>query len=136
MIRDIVKRILAGIALGGLSTFIALTIMKFAHFEATVSEIWSNMLASMIIGLTFGLSSYIFVKDKWSIVKKTIIHLSCSMIAYYLIALRVGCVPVSPLYLVLSAVVFALIYAVYWTSFYLYYRKVAKSLNKELQKDS
>jgi len=136
MIRDIVKRILAGIALGGLSTFIALTIMKFAHFEATVSEIWSNMLASMIIGIYFGLSSYIFETDKWSNLKKTIIHFSCSMIAYYLIALPVGWVPVSPLYLVLSAVVFALIYAVYWTSFYLYYRKVAKSLNKELQKDS
>lgn len=136
MMTDIFKRVLAGIALGGLATFIALTIMKFTHFEASVSEIWSNMLASMTIGIYFGLSSYIFETDKWSNLKKTLIHFSCSIIAYYLIALPVGWVPVSPLYVFLSAVIFALIYAVYWTSFYLYYRKVAKSLNEELQRDS
>lgn len=134
MIRDILFRTTIGIALGGINTFIALSIMKYNNFEATVSEIWSNMLAGLLIGIYFGLSSFIFQAENWSSLKKTIIHFISSIIAYYVIAFPVGWVPFTTLSIILSALLFALIYSVYWTGFYLYYRRMAATMNKDLQK--
>lgn len=136
MIQDILKRLTAGIACGGLATFIALTIMKFNHIEAPVSEIWAHMLAGLLMGIYFGLSSFIFETEKWSNLKKTIIHFFSSITAYYSIALPVGWVPFTPFAIIISGIVFMLLYAVYWTGFYLYFRKVAQSLNEDLQNKS
>lgn len=134
MIIEILKRIMTGIAFGGIFTFIALTIMKFNHIESSVSDIWMHMLASLVIGIYFGLSSFIYFYTKWSYLKQMIIHFSLSIVFYYSIALPVGWVPVTPLAIIGSAIAFIIIYAIFGTGYFLYYKKVADSLNEDLLK--
>ncbi|MDV2887700.1 DUF3021 family protein, partial [Alkalihalophilus pseudofirmus] len=90
MILEILKRSMLGIAFGGIFTFIALTIMKFNAFEATVSEIWMHMGASFLIGIYFGISSLIFGDSGSNIIKKSIIHFILSYSVWLIIAGTVG----------------------------------------------
>lgn len=46
MIVEALRRITAGIAVGGLYTFIVLSFVNFYGVDATVSEIWLSMLGS------------------------------------------------------------------------------------------
>lgn len=134
MMIEILKRMTTGIAFGGIFTFIALSIMKIYEVEASVSEIWLHMLASFLIGIYFGLSSFIFNDNGWSYLKKTIIHFSASIIFYYIIALPVGWVSFKPLAIVGSIFAFILVYCLFSTGYFLYYKKVADALNDELLK--
>src|SRR5690606_27353662 len=97
MIKEILKRSLVGIAFGGIATFIALTIIKFSHIEQSAAEVWNHMLASMLLGVYFGIASLIYETDKWNPLKKTIIHFGLSISAYFLIALPVGWIPFTAL---------------------------------------
>ncbi|GAB3046375.1 DUF3021 domain-containing protein [Virgibacillus ainsalahensis] len=134
MIIEILRRITTGIAFGGIFTFIALSIMKFNNLEASVSEVWQHMLASLVVGIYFGLSSFIFEMNESSYLKKTIIHFSISIIFYFIVALTVGWIPVTPWAFIGSILVFMLIYSLFGTGYYLYYKKVEAALNNELQK--
>lgn len=134
MIIEVLKRSIIGIAFGAISTFIALTIMKFNNIEGTISEVWLHMLASFILGIYYGLSSFIFENNRWSPLKKTIIHFSLSIVVYFLIAFPVGWVPLHPLAIVLSIFIFIVIYVLFWSGYYLYYKKVEASMNAQLKK--
>lgn len=134
MIVEMLKRITAGIAVGGLYTFIVLSFVKFYEVDATVSEIWVSMLGSLIIGIYFGLSSFIFEVHNWSYLKQTIIHFSLSIIVYFIIGLSTGWVPFTPLAILTSALVWVAFYILVWTGFYIYFKKMEASLNEELQK--
>src|SRR5690625_1827888 len=134
MIIDVLKRMILGIAFGGLITFIALTIMKFSNIEATVSEVWLHMLCSLILGVYFGLISFIFENNVWSPLKKTVIHFSLSISVYFLIAIPVGWIPFNWLSIILGILIFAIIYFLYWNSFLLYYNWVEASMNSNLNK--
>mgnify|MGYP001295989310 CR=1 FL=1 len=133
MIKEIFHRLTIGVALGGIATFIALTVMMLNHIEASVSTIWLNMVGGMLIGIYYALSSFIFMPSTWSDLKKTTIHFSTSVIVYYLIALPLGWVPFTFLAMIISLILFVVIYAIYWTGFYLYFKKVADTLNEELK---
>lgn len=133
MIVEILKRSMMGIAFGGIFTFIALTIMKFGDFESTVSEIWMHMGASFLIGIYFGISSLIFGSDGSNMLKKTIIHLFLSLAVWYIIALSVGWIPFTIVSIIISTLIFILMYMLNWTGYYLYYKKVEASLNAHLQ---
>lgn len=134
MIFEVVKRIFNGIAWGGLVTFFALTLLMINDINPDVSTIWLHMLASMVFGIYYGFAAYIFVIDSWSPLKKTIIHFSLSITVYYLIGLPIGWVPPTPFAIILSAVVFLLLYILFWFGFTQYYKKVESSLNDSLQK--
>src|SRR5690625_1495292 len=98
MVSEVLKRSMIGIAFGGIITFGALTIMKFLTIEATINEVWTNMFGSFIIGIYFGLSSFILDKNTWSPLKRTVIHYCLSLVVYYCIAIPVGWIPFTPLY--------------------------------------
>lgn len=134
MIIEILKRSMTGIAVGGIYTFIALTIMKFNHIEGTISEVWLHMLAAFVLGIYYGLSSFIFENDGWSPLKMTVIHFSLSIIVYFIIAFSIGWVPLHPLSIILGILAFIVIYALYWTGYYLYYKKIEASMNEHLPK--
>lgn len=134
MIRKIVERCIAGIAFGGIATFIALTIMKFGHIEGYASEIWNHMLASFGLGIYFGLASLIFEMEKGSPLKKTAIHYCLSIVIWLIIALPVGWLPFNLLLVIVGILIFTIIYSIYWTGFYLYFKKVETTMNEHLQK--
>ncbi len=134
MMGEILKRSMIGIAFSGIATFIALTIMKLLTVEATVNEIWTNMLGSLIIGVYFGLSSFILESHLWSPLKKTLIHYCLSLLIYYCIAIPVGWIPFTPLYIGLGVLLFTVVYAIFWLGAYLFYTLQAKSMNAYLEK--
>lgn len=134
MIKEVLKRGLAGIAFGGIATFIALTTMKFAYIEGTVSEIWNHMLASFSLGVYFGVASLIFEMEKWSALKQVLVHFTLSIILWLIIALTLGWLPYNLLSVAIGILFFTLVYSIYWTGFYLYFKKMEKSMNKHLQK--
>jgi len=135
MIKEVLKRSLIGIAFGGIATFIALTTMKFAHIEGTVSEIWNNMLASFCLGIYFGVASLIFEMEKWSALKQTLVHFTLSIILWLIIGFSLGWLPYNLLSVAVGILIFTFIYIIYWTGFYLYFKKVEESMNKQLQKN-
>src|SRR5699024_4271179 len=120
MISEILKRSMFGIAFGGIYTFIALTIMKFNHIDGTITEVWMHMLASFILGIYFGLSSFMYEYDGWSPLKRTVIHFIFSIIIYFVIAIPIGWIPSQPLYITLGIFMFIFIYGLYWTGYFLY----------------
>ncbi|GAQ16538.1 membrane protein [Oceanobacillus picturae] len=134
MILEITKRSMIGIAFGGIFTFIALTIMKLNNLESTVSEIWMHMGASMLLGIYYGLSSYIFSDGEGSYLKQTIIHFCLSLTVYFIIAFTVGWVPLNWLAALLSFIIFVTIYSFVWFGYYSYYKKVESSMNEHLNK--
>lgn len=134
MIVEALKRITTGIAIGGIYTFIVLSFVKFYGVDATVSEIWLSMLGSLVIGIYFGLSSFIFGVQEWSYLKQTVIHFNLSITVYFIIALSTGWVPFTPLAILSNALVWIAFYTLVWTGFYIYFKKVEASLNEELQK--
>ncbi|WP_042142545.1 DUF3021 domain-containing protein [Paucisalibacillus sp. EB02] len=132
MIKVIVKRRIMGIAFGGITTFIALTIIKFAHIEQSAAEVWNHMLASFLLGIYFSIASFIYETDKWSPLKKTIIHFTLSITVYFLIALPVGWIPFTPLSIVVGILLFSVLYGLYWVGFLLYFKRIEASMNKQL----
>ncbi|MCK0471680.1 DUF3021 domain-containing protein [Halalkalibacter sp. APA_J-10(15)] len=134
MIVEAVKRMMTGIAFGGLITFIVLTIIHFNDIETTIFYVWASMLCSFIIGIYFGLSSFIFEANDWSLLKQTVIHFMMSISFYFIIALIVGWVPLTVLAILLTSLIFILFYALMWTGYYLYYKRIEKSMNDSLSK--
>src|SRR5690625_6829825 len=128
MIRKIVERCIAGIAFGGIATFIALTIMKFGHIEGYASEIWNHMLASFGIGIYFGLASLIFEMETGSPLKKTAIHYCLSIVVWLIIALPVGWLPFNLVSVIVWILSFTIIYIIFLTLFYLYFIKFYLSI--------
>lgn len=134
MVLEILKRSMIGIAFGGICTFIALTIMMLNEFDATVTEVWQNMAASMVLGIYFGISSLIFGTSDSNIIKKSIIHFVLSYIVWFIIAGTVGWVPLSIKAVLWSTLMFILIYLLNWIGWYSYFKKIETVLNNHLQK--
>lgn len=136
MFKELAKRSFAGIAFGGIATFIALTIMKFGHIDASVSEVWNHMLASFGLGIYFGVASFIFEMENWSPLGKTVIHYSLSIVVWLIIALPIGWLPFNLLAVFLGVLAFTAVYSLYWTGFFLHFKRVEAAMNEELQKRS
>ena len=135
MIMEILRRSMFGIAYGGIITFLFLTVMTFLNIESTVSEIWKHMLASMLLGIYFAIGSFIWTEiEGWSPLKRTAIHFALSIFVYYIIAFPAGWVPVKISAFLISIFVFSFIYALFWTGYWIYYKKIETSLNENLQK--
>lgn len=131
---EIIKRFLYGVAYGGINTFIALTILMFNDINPPVSIIWLYMLAGLMLGVYFGLSSFIFEIETWSPLKKTTIHFSASIICYFIIALLVGWVPFQPKAMMITTLIFMLVYTIFWWGYRLYYKREEAAMNDKLQK--
>src|SRR5690625_3284087 len=134
MINEIMKRTLVGIAFCGMITFTALTIMKFSQYEATVDEIWLHMLASLCLGVYFGLSSFIYEKSNWSPLRKTLLHYVLSLVIYFSLALPVGWVPVEPMKIIAGIISFTIIYIVFYFGYSIYYKIQANKMNEYIIK--
>ncbi|MCP3027524.1 DUF3021 domain-containing protein [Halobacillus sp. A5] len=127
---QIMPRIFTGLAFAGVVTFIAITILVVNNVETDVSEIWLNMLGSMILGVYFSLASLFYEIDSWSLLKQTITHLTLSLAVFYTIAGFMGWVPFTGQALLVSTLIFLSIYFVFWFSIRLYLKRMTADLNK------
>lgn len=134
MISKLFQRSVAGVAWGGFITFIALTVLMLNDINPHISTIWLYMLASLVLGIYFGLATVIFEHESWSPLKQTIIHFSLSVTIYFIFALSLEWVPFTFVAIVNSFLFFTIIYAIFWFGFSLYYKRIANSLNESLKK--
>ena len=134
MIVEGIKRSMIGISFGGIITFIALTIVNFTGTDATISEIWLYMLFSFILGIYFGLSSFIFIDNGMSMLTQTVIHYCMSVVVYFIIALFGGWVPFTFVAILVTTLIFTGVYSLFWTAYYLYYKRLEANLNASLQR--
>ncbi len=132
---EIFNRSMIGVAFGAILTFIFLTVFMFMDVETTVSEVWRHMLASMTLGVYYGLSSFIWTElEKWSPLKKTIVHFTLSITIYFIIAFVAKWVPTNWFAIIVSTIIFTCIYALYWLGYRMYYKRVEAALNRDLKK--
>ncbi|MFD2131473.1 DUF3021 domain-containing protein [Pseudogracilibacillus auburnensis] len=134
MIIEVLKRLMSGVAWGGIFTFLALTVLMLYDMNPDVSIIWLYMLASMILGMYFGLASFILEREDWSPLKKIVIHFLLSSTVYFAIAIPIGWVMFTPIAIVLTFILFIIVYILFWSGFQAYYKKVEASLNNTLKK--
>lgn len=134
MFKEVLKKCFQGIAAGGIVSFIALTIIYFGGIETTVYKIWIYMLCSFIIGIYFGLSSFLFTYSDWSMLKQTVVHFTLSIIFLHIIGILVGWIPLKLQAIIFSVLFFIGVYTIHWFAFYFYYKKVAESMNNDLRK--
>lgn len=123
-----------GIAYGGIFTFVFLTIAIINEMNTSIIIIWKSMLASFIIGIFFGLASFIFEHEGWSPLKKIVIHYSLSIACYFAITLFIGWVPLHFKAILITFIIFSINYTIYWFGYSLYYKKLEASLNEGLSK--
>jgi len=134
MMYNIWKRIVTGVAWGGAVTFFALTALVIFDVDSSVMTIWLSMGGSLFIGIYFGLAAFIFTVDRWSPLKKTIIHFLLSISVYFLIAFPLGWITFNVGRILFSTIIFMAVYTMFWIGFNLYYRKLTASLNETLNK--
>src|SRR5699024_6297043 len=94
MIFEVIKRMFNGIAWSCLMTFSTLSILLIDDVERDVYTIWLYMGSSMMIGIYYRISSFIFTLEKWSPLNITLVHFFLSFAVYLVIALTVGWVPI------------------------------------------
>lgn len=135
MILEIVKRSTLGIAFGAIITFVVLTVMKVNAWEATVSEIWMHLGASMLLGIYFGVSSLIFGDSGAHLVKKSVIHFVLTYSFWLIISVMVGWIQFSTGVILGSSLSFILLYVINWFCWYLYFKRQEETLNKYLHKN-
>lgn len=129
----ILQRAMVGFGYGGIFIFIYMTLIMAFHVQTTVSELWWVTLAFILIGLYFGLSSLIYGYEKWSILKRTVMHFILSVAVFYLIALGTGAVPFMFWPILSSLIIFILIYAGIWLSHTWHYKKIVRDMNKSIK---
>lgn len=131
---EILRRMMSGVAWGAIFTFVALSFLMFYDINPPVSTIWLYMLASFVLGIYFGLASFIFEREEWSPLQKTIVHFSLSITVYFIIAIPIGWIIFKPLSIIITFFIFILTYLLFYFSFHFYYKKVEASLNESLHK--
>lgn len=136
MIRNLVLRAFSGMGVGGLITFLALTIVVHRSVEVSVAEVRIHLLGSMITGVYFSLSALIFEVERWSLLKQTVIHYLLSLIVLFpLFTLLTKWVPLQPFALAIGLAIFTAIYGLNWIGWYLYFKSLERKLNHSIKKN-
>lgn len=134
MIIELVKRSLIGIGIGSIISFFILTILLIQSMDASIGEIWRNLLASMLVGMYFSVSSMIFESEKSSLLKQTILHFSLTLLIILPVFILAGWIPFTLWSTVIGLILFVIIYLMVWISIYSYYKRLEKSMNESITK--
>lgn len=134
MKKEVCKRGIYGIAYGGVVTIIALTVLMILDINPPIFTIWLYSCMGFLLGVYFGIASFIFEIEAWSPLKKTVIHYITSVIVYFIIAFSVGWVPLTFISIIISMSMFTFIYYLFWLGYRLYFKRVEASMNEYLIK--
>ncbi|RSL32135.1 DUF3021 domain-containing protein [Salibacterium salarium] len=91
-----------------------------------------NGLANMFCGWFFSVSGLIFVKEEWSLMKRTILHFFTVTFLYFVLSFVVGWIPFTIPGFLIGIGLFLLLYFMIWVSFYLYFYMEMKKLNQSM----
>ncbi|WP_163581040.1 DUF3021 domain-containing protein [Gracilibacillus saliphilus] len=136
MIVEGLKRILLGVAIGSLITFVVLSFLVMLDINSTIQEIWKHWSASMALGVYYSLASVIFELERWSILKQTVIHLSLTTLVFFPIAILAGWIPFNLLAMILGLGIFLTLYFIFWIGAYFYYKNMERVMNERIDRES
>lgn len=134
VIDDILKRSVMGIGFAGLLTFVFLTIFVLQGQEIPLASIWLNMLGSLIMGIFFGLASFIFDQERWSLLFQISLHFCLSIVVFSLVSVFLtGWIPLTFIAAIRTFLFFVFFYAIFMLCEYLYVKQLVKTLNRTLE---
>jgi hypothetical protein len=91
-----------------------------------------NSLGSIFCGWFFTVSPLYFENTNLRLSQQTGLHFITVVVLYFILAFGIGWIPFTVKSFVLTLGLFLVVYAIFWTAFYLYFRNQAKKLNAEL----
>lgn len=138
MIKKIIKLIAMGICYGCtfscLISMVGYSILGNEWFVSSPKGYCIQIVAAMIVGIGWTLPTLIYSQEKLSKVQQCLIHIGIGVVVYIPIAFYMEWMPMDNLALMLGSVMFAVIVSLFvWCGFYLYYKKEAQKINKELK---
>ena len=149
MTKEVIKRALLGFMIG---VFIGQTILILeslnagdgnfyvasayleTHSRSKLAAVIIQYFITGLIGMTFSAGSIIFELDNWSLLKQTVVHLIVTSVMMYLAGYFCGWFPHTAASTLIWFGVFLVVYIIFWTSFYLYYKKKTREINASLNK--
>ena len=110
-------------------------IMSGGSFNLDHYRFTKMVIGSMIVGLGFGLPTFIYRKDSLPMPVRVIIHMGTGCIIYTIVAYAVGWMGGSGniLKVMVAAVVQLTVAFIIWYLFMRYYRREAKRMNDRIQ---
>lgn len=138
MLRKIIKLVGTGISWGcTISCFISMIGYSiigndwFIHASRSYSE---QIIASMIVGMSWSIPTLVYENEKLSFVQQWLIHMFIGFGVFIPIAFYMEWFPKGNIATIMISMTISIVSAIIvWFCFYLYYRYEAKVINKELK---
>jgi len=127
-------RSMVGIFFGAfLAVIVTNLIVYFGNQDVLDGQLFmKNSRGSIFCGWFFTVSPLYFENAKLRLSQQTGLHFVTVVILYFILAFGIGWIPFTMKSFLGMLVVFIIFYLVFWTSFYLYFRKQMQKLNEEL----
>lgn len=128
-------RSIIGIFFGAfLAVVMTNSVVLFSGKEMLDGQLFlKNSLGFIFCGWFFTVTPLFFENVNLRLSQQTALHFVTVVILYFILAFGIGWVPFTVNSFLLALGLFIVSYSLFWTSFYLYFRKQAKQLNAELQ---
>lgn len=91
-----------------------------------------NALGSIFCGWFFSVSPLYFENENLRLSQQTALHFVTVFILYFVIAFWIEWIPFNLSSFAMMFGIFLVVYAIIWTSFYLYFKNEAKKINAEI----
>lgn len=86
-----------------------------------------------LLGIVFALSSLVFEKEEWDILKQTTIHFFILLISYVPVAVWIGWVPKHVVPIIICIGIFIIVYFIIWFIMTMYWKRKIAELNSVLK---
>ncbi|MDF7669157.1 DUF3021 domain-containing protein [Lactobacillus sp. ESL0703] len=103
--------------------------------SVTLATLISTILWAMM-GFLGGASALIFMQEKWSITKQTVIHFIVTFCLFTPLAILAGWFPLNFLWLSLYTLVFVIVYAIIWYTSMLKAKKQISKINRAIKENN
>ncbi|WP_053220314.1 DUF3021 domain-containing protein [Virgibacillus senegalensis] len=133
--RKFLFRSLIGIFYGAfLAVLITNSIIYFGGETVLDGETFlKNSLGTIFCGWLFTVTPLYFEIRSLSLAQQTGLHFLTVMVAYFVLAFKIGWIPAGMTGILLFLAITLVVYTIFWFCFYLYFKHQCRKLNEELQ---
>ncbi|RFB14836.1 DUF3021 domain-containing protein [Bacillus sp. HNG] len=134
--KKIIFRSLLGIFFGSFVAVVSTNLIYLFGGIETIegSLFFKNSIGSILCGWFFTVAPSYFEIRQLNLYQQTILHFLTVLILYLILALTIGWIPFTLKGVLLTLIIAVIVYAIFWTAFYLYFKHQARKLNADLKK--
>lgn len=127
-------RSISGIGIGAIILcIVTVNMVVFGEVSTLDGDLYvKNALGSLLCGWFFAVASMIFEIKRLILWQQTLIHFIFISVLYFVFANWIGWVPYDEKIFFTMIFIFISFYLVFWISFYIYYSRLAKKMNNNL----